>query len=311
MNLNNILHAGLMYFSVSAVFAQTVSTPVVGFEKKNFSGGTVALGVGFVKPATYSGAASSITATSITVTSANFGSLAPSGGLPAYYVEITSGSLAGYVADILSNTTNTLTLSGNLSSILGTLPNITIRPHVKVSDLFQGNTFLTDFIDTITVYNSNGTSTSLLRDSSSSTGWVRDDTFQASDIVVYPGQAVLLGASQSGSVTISGQVKTTPTIVPLYAGSLNFVTLGNPSSEKSIQTVALGANMTDFIDQVAKLSTDGNINQTGVFLWGGSTDGFIDVNTFAPVNTTIPGTDAVLVSVAVDTYWKVPPPLNP
>jgi len=293
------------------VIGQTVSTPVVGFEKKNFSGGTTGLGVGFVKPAVFSGPASSLTSSTVTVSSASFGNLAPSAGLPSYYLEITSGALIGLVADIMSNTSTTLTLDADLSTILGTTPTVAIRPHVKVSGLFQGNASLTDYIDTVTVYNADGTSTSLLRDSSAATGWVRNDTFEASDLVVYPGQAVLLSVSQNGSVTISGQVKTTPTLVPLYAGSLNYVTLGNPSNGQSIQSVNLGSNMTDYIDTVTKLSTDGNCSQTGVFLWGGAADGFLDVNTFSPVTETVPGTDAIFVSVSSDTYWKAPAPLTP
>lgn len=298
-------------FLASVAFCQTVSTPVVGFEKKNFAAGTTGLGVGFVKPAVFSGTSTSITATSISVSGASFSSFAPTGGLPNYYVEITSGSLVGLNADILSNTGTTLTINGDLTSILGTTPQIAIRPHVKVSGLFNGNTYLTDYIDTVTVYNSDGTSTSLLRDSTAGTGWVRNDTFEASDLVVYPGQAVLLSVSQNGNVTTSGQVKTTPTLVPLYAGSLNYVTLGNPSSSQSIQNVSLGANMTDYIDTVTKLSTDGNCDQAGVYLWGGISDGFLDVNTFAPVSVTIPGTDAIFVSVSSDTVWKAPAPLNP
>lgn len=290
----------------------TVSTPIVGFEKKSFPGGTTGLGLGFVKPAVYSGQATSLSSNSVTTTGASFGSLGLANGLPTHYVEITSGGLAGYVADIVSNTGTTLSLNANLSPILGTSPNYTIRPHTKISDVFKDNTTLSDYVDTATVYNSNGSVTSLLRDSSAVTGWVNPDSFAAADFVIYPGQAVVLSVSGSGNVTVSGQVKTTPTIIPLYASSLNFVSIGNPSANPSLQNSGLGTSMTDFVDTVANLSNDGSFSQTAVYLWGGATDGFINPDSFAPVSgVTMPGTGAVLVSVSADTTWVAPAPVSP
>jgi hypothetical protein len=294
----------------------TVSTPIVGFETKSFSGGTTGNGLGFVKPAVFSGASTSVTSGTVTSTGANFTALGaglnPVGGLPTHYVEITSGTLAGYVADVLSSTSTSLTVDGDLTSILGTMPNLVVRPHIKVSDVFQGNASLTDYVDTATVYNPDGSATSLLRDSSSPTGWVDPNSFAAADFIVYPGQAILVSVSGNGTVTVTGQVKTTPTIVPLYASAPNYVTLGNPSGNKALQTSGLGENLVDFVDTVAGLSTDGSFNQTGIYLWGGSSDGFIDPNSFSPVSgVSIPGSGAVLVSVSADTYFVAPAPVNP
>ena len=290
----------------------TVSTPIVGFEKRNFAVGTTGLGAGFVKPAVFSGTASSISATTITVTGANFGNLAPSNGLPVYYAEITSGTMEGYVLDVSSNTSSALTLDGDLSGILGTTPTIVVRAHVKVSDIFAGNSALADYADTVVVYHPDGTSSSVLRDSSSSTGWVDPNTFAEADLVVYPGQGFLLNSSGSGDVTVSGHVKTTPTVVPLYAGVVNLVTAGNPSSNPSIQTSQLGQNMVDYVDTVATYSDAGDFSQTATYLWGGTSDGFINPDTFSPVSgVSLPGTGAFIVSVQADTIWKALPAVNP
>ena len=314
INKTRVAFLVLGFIPLGVLFAQsTVSTPIVGFEKKNFSGGTTGIGLGFVKPAVVSGVSTGITSSSVTMAGANFApNLGPVNGLPVYYVEITSGSLRGYVADILANSSTTLTIDGDLSSILGTSPSFTVRPHTKVSDVFAGNSALQDYVDTATVYNSDGSATSLLRDSSSSTGWVDPNSFATSDFVIYPGQAVLLSVSSAGSVTVTGQVKTTPTIVPLYASAPNYVSVGNPSSNPGLQVSGIGANLTDFVDTVANLSSDGNFNQTAIYLWGGSNDGFIDPNTFSPVSgVTVPGTGAILVSVSSDTYLVTPAPVNP
>ena len=290
----------------------TVSTPIVGFEKRNFAVGTTGLGAGFVKPAVFSGTASSISATTITVTGANFGNLAPSNGLPVYYAEITSGTMEGYVLDVSSNTSSVLTLDGDLSGIHGTTPTIVVRAHIKVSDIFAGNSALADYADTVVVYHPDGTSSSVLRDSSSSTGWVDPNTFAEADLVVYPGQGFLLNSSGSGDVTVSGHVKTTPTVVPLYAGVVNLVTAGNPSLNPSIQTSQLGQNMVDYVDTVATYSDAGDFSQTATYLWGGTSDGFINPDTFSPVSgVSLPGTGAFIVSVQADTIWKALPAVNP
>jgi len=290
----------------------TVSTPIVGFQKTSFAVGTTGLGTGFVKPAVYSGAATSVTANTITLSGANLGNLGPSNGLTAYYAEITSGSMQGFVLDIVSNTSSVLTVDGNLSGILGTTPSITVRPHLKVSDIFAGNSSLADYADTVVVYHSDGTTSSVLRDSSSSTGWVDPNTFAAADLVIYPGQGFLLNSAGSGQVTVSGQVKTTPTVIPLYAGVVNLVTVDNPSNNPSLQTSGLGQNMADYVDTVATFSTDGQFSQTATYLWGGSADGFINPDTFGPVSgVNLPGTGAFLVSVQGDTTWKASSPVNP
>lgn len=311
MNKNNLFALFVAGFTAIAGAQTTVSTPIVGFEKKTFAAGTSGLGSGFVKPSIYSGVASSVSATSITVAGANFSGLGPTGGLPAYYIEITSGALSGYILDITSNTATVLNIDGNLASIANTTPTFIVRPHVKVSDIFNGNTSLTDYADTVSVFNDDGSSSQVLRDSSSATGWVDLNTFAAADLVVYPGQGFLLNSTSSGSVTISGQIKTTSTVVPLYAGKVNLVTPGNPSANPGLQTSQLGLNLSDYNDTVATFSSDGGFSQTANYLWGGVTDGFINPDTFAPVSgVNLPGTGAVVVSVNADTIWKVLPPVT-
>lgn len=304
-----LLVAGLM---AANLHSQTVSTPVVGFTKSNFASGTTGLGVGFIKSDVYSGVASSVTATTLTASAASFGSFGPVGGLPSHYVEIKSGPLQGLVADIVSNTGTVLTVDGNLASIAGSTPSFSVRPHQKVSNLFAGNSSLSDYVDTVTLYNSDGTSTALLRDSSSATGWVDPVSFAVADAIVYPGQAFLLNAAGSGNVTFSGVVKTTPTLIPLYANGVNYVTAGNPGSNPALQSSGIGTNLAGYVDTVATFRTDGSFGENSNFLWAGGTDGFIDPVTFSPVTgATLPGTGAILVNVSADANWKAPAPYTP
>jgi hypothetical protein len=299
--------------SIQTVFAQTTSfSDVVGYEKKSFVAGTTGHGVGLVQAASYQGQATSVTSDSIGVSSAPFtaGAFAPVDGLPSHYIQITSGSQLGLVVDILSNTASTLTVeAGDLASVSGT-PNFVVRPHVKVSTLFNGNTDLGDYSDTVTIYNSDGSSTTLLRDSAQTTGWLDSTTFSASDAVIYPGQGFLLSTSSGGTFTNTGVVNPTSTIVPIYSGLVNLVSLSNPSSGKDIQQINLGANLSDYADTVGTFSTDGQLQQDASLLWTVA-DGFLDATTFSPATgVTAGGTSAMIVNASGNTTWIQPSPLS-
>jgi len=286
---------------------------VVGYSKSSFPSGTSGHGVGFVKPAIFTGSATKLSTTSISISglAAVNGSLAPYGGLATHYVEITSGANEGFNADVLSNTGTTVVLDADLSNV-GSTENIVIRPHVKASDVFAGNTSLGDFSDTLLVYNSDGTTFSLLRDSSSPTGWIDPNTFASADTVIYPGQGFLLNASASGNFTFSGTVKKTATVVPLYASSVNLVSAGNPSGNPDIQTSGLGTNLSAYADTVGTFTSDGSFVQDATYLWAGAPDNFIDPNLFSTVSgVTLPGVQAILVGVSSDTTWKAPAPYTP
>jgi hypothetical protein len=309
---------------VAAVMAgnagTTVTSDIVGYTKSSFPAGASAFGVGFVKPTTFQGVPTQLskvssTRSTMTFSGSNFVGLGPtSDGLPKNYVEIIDGPLAGYNADILSHTATVLTISADFSSLI-VKPTIVIRQHVRASDLFNGNTSLVDYTDTIVLNNPDGSQSSLLRDSSSSTGWIDAGTFSAADLIIYPGQAFLLNTSGSGEFTFSGLVKKTPTAIPLYSASGNFVSYSNPSASPSLQGMNLGTDFggsEEYVSTVGTFSTNGNFDQTAAYLWAGAAGGgFIDPGTFAPpAGVTVPGLSAVIVNVASDSVWIVPAPVT-
>ena len=307
-NINLLI--GTFLTTIALSHAVDSYSDVVGYSKSSFPAGTSGHGVGFVKPAVFTGSATKLSNTSISATGLSVAnnSLGPVGGLPTHYVEITSGTNEGLNADIVSNTGTTVVVDADLSNV-GSTENIVIRPHVKASDVFAGNTSLGDYSDTLLVYNSDGTTFSLLRDSSSSTGWIDPNTFSSADVVIYPGQGFLLNASSPGNFTFSGTVKSTATVVPLYASSVNLVSAGNPSGNPDIQTSGLGANLSAYADTVGTFTTDGSFVQNATYLWAGAPDNFIDPNLFSTVSgVSLPGAQAILVGVSTDTTWKAPAP---
>jgi hypothetical protein len=250
----------------------------------------------------------------LTVSGATFTSneFAPAGGLPSHYIQITSGSQAGLVVDITGNSATQLNVgSGDLAAVSGT-PSFVVRPHVLVSTLFKGNTDLGDYSDTVTVYREDGSTVTLLRDSSSATGWLDSFTFNAADEVIYPGQAFLLSTSSAGNFTVTGVVNPSSTIVPIYSGLVNLVSLSNPSTSKDIQNIGLGANLSDFADTVGTFTSDGSLQQSNSLLWGGSTDGFLDAFTFSTASGVVAGgTSALIVNASSNTVWTLASPLTP
>lgn len=299
----------------SGALAQTTSySDVVGYETRTFVAGTTAHAVGLVQTALYQGTVATVSANSLSVSGTPFtaNAFAPSADLPSHYIQITSGPNEGLVVDIVGNTQSSLSVaSGDLSGITGT-PTFVVRPHVKASTVFQGNADLADYTDTLTIYNSDGSTTSLLRDSSASTGWIDSASFAAVDAIIYPGQGYLLNASAPGSIRTTGTVNPSKTIVPIYAGTVNLVSLANPSNGKDIQNTGLGASMADYTDTVGTFTSDGNLSQVASLLWGGTSDGFIDPATFSPATGVIVGgTEPVIVNASSDIGWVVNSPLNP
>lgn len=295
------------------VMAVDSYSDVVGYEKKSFVAGTTGHGVGLIQAAKFQGTASAVTSGSLTIATSSLtaNEFAPANGRPTHYVQITSGSQNGLVVDITANTATTISVgSGDLASVSGT-PSFVVRPHMTVSKLFSGNTDLGDYSDTVTLYNSDGTTTTLLRDSAQTTGWIDAGSFSESDAVIYPGQAFLLSTSGPGTFTNTGVVNPSQTIIPIYSGLVNLVSLSNPSSGKDVQNINLGSNLSDYADTVGTFSADGQLNQNMTLLWGGATDGFLDAGSFSPaVGVTTGGTTALIVNASGNTAWVQASPLN-
>jgi hypothetical protein len=312
MNMKKLnLALAILLTAVMAGNAATSTSEVVGYNKITFPTGNSCHAATFVKANYFSGAATSKTANSLTVTGASFGSLAPSGGLPQYYVKILSGAMAGFTFDILSNTSTTLVVDGDLSSQV-TNPNFVIRPHVMASELFSASSGLTDGLDTISVFNADGTTTTMLRAAGDSpTGWINPVDESAANAVLYPGQGFFLNAASPGNYTFSGTVETSATVVPLFAGAINLVSSGNPGSgTTALESLGIGAMMTPALDTVELFSQDGTLSSQASFLWAG-TDGFINPVDESPAVLNLSGNAVLNVYVSASTTWLAPAPYTP
>jgi len=313
-NHQNILIVTALVFGLAGqAFSQTVSTPVVGFYKKTYPAGGSLQTFGLQKAPVYSGSTSSFSASSVNLAGASLQTLGPSAGLPTHYLEVTSGSLRGYVADITGNTSTSVQIDGSLSSVLGTSINVVIRPHTKLSEILKTATSLGDYDGSVTIYNADGTQSIFLKDSSVTSGWLDATTFAESDAVIYPNCGFILNNSVAGEFVVSGQVRTSPVLVPLYANQVNIVSLSNPGGGSSnIQSIGLGTNLVDFADSVTTYVQDGSLLADKTLLWAGAADGFYDATSFTPaIGVNADALVPVIVSPTATTTWLAPAPLNP
>ena len=313
MKKNHLIAVLALAATPAFLHAQTTSySDVVGYNTLSFPSGNSTHAATFVKGNVFQGAATSKTASVLTVSSASFGALGPVDGLSTHYVKITSGAMEGYVLDILSNTSTAVTVDGSLATAEAT-PSFVIRSHVKASDLFAGNPSLSAGLDTLTVFNADGTSSVLLWvGTDSATGWVDPVTEAAVDAVIYPGQGFVLTAANSGNFRFQGTVENTPTVVPMFPGAVNLVTLASPSTgSRALQTSGLGDNMASGLDTVEFWSQDGTLASTAVYLWADSTTGFVDAVTEEAATKTIGSSEIMNVTVSSPTTWKSASPLTP
>jgi len=309
MNMKKLnVTLAILVAAVMAGNAQTVTSGVVGYQVQSFSAGNTVHTVTFVKPDKFNGVASSKTASSLIVTGASFSNYGLVGGIPTHYVKILNGPLAGYVFDVISSTSTSIVVDGNIATA-GTTPRFLVREHIRLADVFATSTGLSDGSDTFTLFNDNGTSTVALRAANDSpSGWLDPVTEQPMNPVIYPGQGFLLTTAASGTFTVAQTVESTPTVVPLYVGAVNLVSRASPGSDSiSLVSSGLGANMASGSDTVEFWSNNGSLASQEVALAVG-TDGFVNPITEAPTVGTLQGGTVVNVTVTQNSTWMAPAP---
>jgi len=229
---------------------------------------------------------------------------------PAYYLEVLStGSGQGLIADVVSNTANTITVAQSIPGfgVSGTTT-FCIRPHTTLSSLFPAsNSALSPYVDTLELFFPDGSSKAFLFTGVGS-GWVDPGMYtDAGGVVIYPGQGFVMNVATSKSVPIMGSVKAGPTIVPLYAGEVNLVgTINSQSSgPQTLSSYALPASLVPNVDTAGTFVDDGSLDQEGSYMSNGTS--MVDQVTLAIADSEpVPPTEGVLVSVGQSENWVMP-----
>lgn len=285
----------------SDTFAQsnTVSTPIVGFQKKTFSAGLSSASFPLLNPDLAKTTVTSVSGTSITLSGvSNAGSLLTSG--EPYYIEVYTGSLKGdrfevSTASTISAANATIVLDGSspnntfsVSSIGSLLDGATIalRQHVTLSQIqsffspaLVGNNN-SALADQIQLFNSSGSFTTYaLR--GNLTEWRKGgDLANYSKLAVPPGTGVLVNKRGSSSeMTQTGSVRQNDFATPLSSG-LQFVSSSVPVDRSPVSVGIIpntngwvGNNNVALADQIIvfqngafttyTLRADGQIRKSG------------------------------------------------
>ncbi|MEK7953505.1 hypothetical protein [Luteolibacter soli] len=236
------------------------TTPVGYYAYDGIGGGNICI-PSFVNPAAFSGALTAASGATLTVAANSLTANAYNQGAvyKKFYAEITSGPNAGVVLDIVSNTTNVVTLGFNISGLgLTGTETITIRPHVTLkSFLSSAEASLNAFSDSATFY-ANGTFQTYYYGGDGGTGWSSDfATADGSDRPVPPGTGFVLGLAANVRLTITGEVKAPDTFVQLVGGVVNIVGPVNPLVGDSVNLSNTG------FERLAAFSDSVTIYQPG------------------------------------------------
>jgi uncharacterized protein (TIGR02597 family) len=153
---------------------------------------------------------------------------------PNYFLEISSGTSAGLIADIESNTDSTVTVyADDAASIAAAMPaTVTIRAHTKVSEVFgtgaslvlQGGSTVNN-ADLI-YFGRGGQLAGYFYKTGVGAGWKTLAGAAANNIPVYPGESVLVKRIGAADVSIvnSGSVQTGRALIPVSQGSVTAAT---------------------------------------------------------------------------------------
>jgi len=222
---------------LSSGHGQTVSTPVVGFTSTTIQG-TGSSGssqffslvpIQLAKSPSFRGAFTA-SGTTLTLSSGALASGTYNSGAsyPAYYVRVEGGSGAGRTSDIVSNTTSTVTTADDLSTFISSATQISIVPHTKLTDVLgvSGSQVIAggsgaNTADNIYLVGSDGSFKIFYYKTGVGSGLKTQSNADATGLVVYPGEAILVGrrqTSNTGAVVVTGQLPSTNSVVPITQG---------------------------------------------------------------------------------------------
>ncbi len=225
----------LSFGSSVAVHGQSVTTAPVGALTQQVAGGTGSgsftfLGIPLVRASVWQGALTTASGAVLNAAANSFTAAAFS-SVP-HYVIITEGSNAGLMVDIVSNTSNSITLGENIDGLISSSDKISVRPHSTLASLF-GDTNSAGFFasntsaaaDEILVFNS--TTQSFINyyyknAGLGGIGWrssASSSVSRANDII-YPEQSLAILRKQATGLAITsiGEVYSGAMKIPVESG---------------------------------------------------------------------------------------------
>jgi hypothetical protein len=221
----------------SSGFAQTVATDPVGYVTIDLPSGTNLVTAPLLGDIQHAGLAGTVAGVVVDLPGLTTPVSTPS------YVHVTSGTAAGATSSIISSDATSVTLEGAIAG-LSEGDSIRIVDHFQLSDLTAASSSSLVDGSVVTIYNSDNTSDSY---TTYSNVWY-DAGFAASDdVVVFPGEGVVMNLQGETTLTFVGSVNTEPVDVALTSGAVNVIGSVNPSTPSGADSIgdSLAASLAD------------------------------------------------------------------
>ena len=208
----------VLCFSLSLIQAQSVSTPIVGFNTTTIKGtGTSGqpsfasfVPVNLAKAPVLKASATALGTTVTFAGSTISSNLNPSDGYPSHYLLLNTGSGAGLLSDITSYTSSTVTTADDLSTYLTTPATASIIPHTKLSDVLGTGAGLkitggssVNAADNVQLVDATGNMKVYYYKSGIGAGWKSSSNSDATGSVVYPNESILVFRKQTSNVSVT------------------------------------------------------------------------------------------------------------
>lgn len=260
--MNNILRiTSIMLLLALSAYGQGVKTTTpVGLAVADVPAGNTALSIPFLKADLYQGAVVSLAenpeeiSTTIILTEADWSAgRFDEGDFPKFYAEIQETSqYSGLGLDIIESGPNWIKVYGLFSDFgISAGDKLVIRTHYIIDDLFAflGNDRkIEQRGSVIKLFYPDGQSGAAVW---TGTDWASTDgTSTTGETPIYPGQGFILSSDLPLKLVHTGNVRTTPLLIPVYAvPSLNLVGSTHPVS-KPVGEMELESFMTPYADGV-------------------------------------------------------------
>jgi hypothetical protein len=296
-------------------FGETAYTTPVGYYDADVKAGGNLFVPGLVNSTVFAGEITASGSNTLTVAAASltanaFNELPASAGPPAvpvratHYVEITeAGANQGVVLDIVSNTDTVITLASDISALsLAGTETIAVRPHVTLKALFENEEAnIGVFSDTATFYEADASLVGYFFDG---TNWTSDGVAPDGNTrPISPGTGFVFNVIADVGLTITGEVKASPTVVQLNGGSVvNIVGAVNPlvGTDDTVQSLGFAA-LAAFQDSIT-LYEPGTVNLLASLFSDGT---FVTEDGTNPSTATLGATTGGVVSAVTDTSIRV------
>ena len=267
--------------------AQSYTDPV-GAVAQEIVQGNQLISVPFQQPVSYQGVVTSISSSLI--------GLSDVPALPdPCYLQVLTGIAEGQVSTIVSFDASSVSLESEIGN-LSIGDTIAIHPHIKLSD-FTTYIKATDG-DLITVYNPDGSS--VTAEFFTGFGWydALTDTI-VDELIVFPGEGVVLNAVSARSAVFYGSVNTAP-VIQFSAGSgvVNLIGTLNPVGGQTIGSIFDNANTGDLLTFYNTLG--GSLQSTATYEFFDGFGWYDAINDLIVDNESISTGDAVVFQSTVD-----------